>query len=236
MADDKILIVEDDTDIRELTTLYLEKKGFQVLSAGNGNDALRIVKNDSPQLILLDVLLPGMNGYDICRKIREITESPVLFISCKREAVDKVRGLNAGADDYITKPFDLLELEARVKANLRRNRIQSSQLDTNRKIFRHEHFMIDLNSYEVYVNGKIVPLYKKELQLLVLLVENQNQVFSVEQLYDHIWGVDSFGDMKTVMVHISNLRRKIEKDPAKPVLIHTVRGFGYKFSKPKAVK
>ncbi|MDG5786030.1 response regulator transcription factor [Evansella sp. AB-P1] len=231
MTKEKILIVEDDGDIRELTSLYLNNKGYEVLTSGDGYDALNKLNNENPQLVILDILLPGMQGYEICEKIRLNSDVPILFLSCKRDSADKVKGLEVGADDYITKPFDLAELEARVKANLRRNKLQSFSSNNNR-IAVFGHLEIDFNSYDVYVEGKKIALFKKELKLLLLLVENPNQVFSAEQLYDQIWGIDSLGDLKTVMVHVSNLRRKIEKDPTKPKLIQTVRGFGYKFSPP----
>ncbi|MFA9558547.1 response regulator transcription factor [Evansella sp. AB-rgal1] len=225
----KVLIVEDDPDIRELTSLYLRKKGFDVFTAANGYSALTIVNDNLPEIILLDILLPGMEGYELCKKIRNITNVPILFLSCKREACDKIKGFEVGADDYITKPFDLAELEARIKVHLRRSPNVSNPKG---KIFTCEHLEINLDSCDVIVDGKVISLYKKELQLLILLVENPNQVFSAEQLYNQIWGIDSLGDLKTVMVHISNLRRKIEKDPTKPKFIRTVRGFGYKFTTP----
>ncbi|WP_280770425.1 response regulator transcription factor [Salipaludibacillus daqingensis] len=231
MGENKILIVEDDQDIRELTSLYLQKKGFDVFTAENGVVALEMAKEESPELILLDVLLPGMEGFDVCKKLREHTEVPIIFMSCKRSSNDKVRGLNAGGDDYITKPFDLAELEARIKANLRRN-VSLSRPKKNR-ILSSGGVSIDLNSFDVYVKGNQVSLYAKELQLLLLFLKNPNQVFSSEQLYNQIWGVDQYGDLKTVSVHIRNLRKKIEENPANPAYIQTVRGFGYKFKEEK---
>lgn len=228
MDKEKILMVEDDEDIRELTALYF-KKEYQVFTASNGKEALDLLSTINPHIILLDVMLPGMEGYEICEKIRLVSNAPVLFLSSKRAPADKVKGLEAGGDDFITKPFDLKELDARVKANLRRYSMVDSG-EQNKRIFIHDHLTIDLESYDVFVDGKKVALFTKELQLLVLLAENPNHVFSAEQLYDLIWGIDSVGDLKTVLVHISNLRRKIEKNPAKPMLIKTVRGFGYKFN------
>lgn len=236
MSDEKLLIVEDDMDIRELTALYFKKKGYDVWTAAEGYEALKLVKKEKPQLILLDVMLPGIEGFELCKKIRLYTDVPVLFLSSKRDPVDKVLGLEVGADDFITKPFDLMELEARVRANLRRNSMVLSEPNRKKRVFTYNHLVIDLDSYDVFVRGEKVSLYTKELQLLILLVENQNQVFSAEQLYDLIWGVDSFGDLKTVQVHVSNLRRKIEEDPSKPALIQTVRGFGYKFNVQKKIE
>lgn len=229
MKKNKILIVEDDQDIRELTSLYLQKKGFDVRTAENGIIALEIEQEESPELILLDVVLPGMEGFNVCEKLRENTEAPIIFMSCKRSSNDKVRGLNAGGDDYITKPFDLKELEARINANLRRNRFSLQSEQKKSRLLTSGSVSVDLNSFEVYVNEKQVSLYAKELQLLLFFLKNPNQVFSSEQLYNQIWGLDHFGDLKTVSVHIRNLRKKIETDPAKPVYIKTVRGFGYKF-------
>ncbi|MBU9713602.1 response regulator transcription factor [Evansella tamaricis] len=230
MVQNIILIVEDDPDIRELTSLYLGKKGYEVFIAENGLQALEIVNKEKPHLILLDIVLPGMKGFELCEKIRELTDVPILFLSSKRDSIDKIKGLEVGGDDYITKPFDFAELEARVRANLRRNRLMASNEHKKKRVLTYGHLSIDLDSYEVFVDGKLVSLYAKELQLLLLLVNNPNQVFSADQLYDQIWGIDSYGDLKTVLVHISKLRRKIEVNPSKPVLIQTVRGFGYKFN------
>ncbi|PYZ92199.1 DNA-binding response regulator [Salipaludibacillus keqinensis] len=228
MEPEKILIVEDDDDIRELTSLYLKKKGYDVLSADDGLSALNLVQEQDPQLILLDILLPGMGGFEICEKIRVETDTPIIFMSCKRSSSDKVKGLNAGGDDYITKPFDLAELEARIKANLRRNGLSSKNKKS--RLLRSGRLSIDLNSFEVYVNNEKISLYAKELQLLMLFMKHPNQVFNSEQIYNQIWGLDHFGDLKTVSVHIRNLRKKIEEDPARPSYIQTVRGFGYKFN------
>jgi len=224
----KILMVEDDQDIRELTSLYLQKKGFEVFTAGNGIKALEMEKDEAPDLILLDVLLPGMEGYEVCEKLRKNTDAPIIFMSCKRSANDKVRGLNAGGDDYITKPFDLAELEARINANMRRHGFPSHGEPKKSRLLTSGKITVDLNSYDVFVNETEVSLYAKELQLLLLFLKNPNQVFSSEQLYNQIWGVDQFGDLKTVSVHIRNLRKKIEEEPANPAYIQTVRGFGYK--------
>ncbi|NJP38108.1 response regulator transcription factor [Alkalicoccus luteus] len=221
----KIMLVEDDEDIRAITTLYLEKKGYDVHAVGNGIEAVDKVKQVNPELILLDILLPGMEGFDVCRNMREVTESPIIFISCKRSSEDKIEGLNAGGDDYLTKPYDLAELEARIKANLRRS---GPREDHNE--LRAGPITVDLERYTVSVNGKPVSLYAKEYQLLVYLMKHPGQVFSAEQIYDQIWGIDMYGDLKTVSVHIRNLRKKIEEDPKYPDYILTVRGFGYKFA------
>ncbi|RKL67130.1 DNA-binding response regulator [Salipaludibacillus neizhouensis] len=231
----KILIVEDDQGIRELTSLYLEKKGYKVVTADTGFEALELVNSEEPNLVLLDILLPGITGFDVCVKIRETSTVPVLFMSCKRDSEDKVQGFNAGADDYITKPFDLVELEARIQAILRRSGQAPKVHQTTLRFLSVDQLSIDLKNFDVYVRKELVDLYTKEKQLLLILVKNPNQVFSAEQLYKQIWGMESYGDLKTVMVHISNLRRKIEVDPGKPKYIQTVRGFGYKFASEKTI-
>ncbi|SDO57896.1 response regulator transcription factor [Alkalicoccus daliensis] len=223
----KILIVEDDDDIRLITSLYLEKKGFAVHAVENGAEAVEFVTKEEPELVLLDILLPGMKGYEVCKKMREITEKPIIFTSCKRTSEDKIEGLNAGGDDYLTKPYDLAELEARINANLRRSRFGFSR---NEKILRVNDLLVDTEKYQVYKNEQEVKLYAKEYQLLLFLMKHKEQVFSAEQIYNQIWGLDMYGDLKTVSVHIRNLRKKIEDKPKEPRYIKTVRGFGYKFS------
>lgn len=229
------MIVEDDQGIRELTSLYLQKKGYTVITADTGIKALDLVHSDEPNLVLLDILLPGMSGFDVCVKIRKTSIVPVLFMSCKRDSEDKVQGFNAGADDYITKPFDLVELEARIQAILRRSGQQLETQQSTHRFLSVDQLSIDLKNFDVYIRQELVNLYAKEKQLLLILVKNPNQVFSAEQLYNQIWGVESYGDLKTVMVHISNLRRKIEVDPGKPKYIQTVRGFGYKFATEQTI-
>lgn len=223
----KILLVEDDPDIRLITSLYLEKKGFEVLSAEDGWEGIKRVEEESPALILLDVLLPGIEGFEVCRKIRNISGSPIIFTSCKRTSEDKIEGLNAGGDDYLTKPYDLPELEARINANLRRN---ENHLNGAEKKLREGSLLVDTEAFEVYKDEEKIKLYAKEYQLLLFLMSHKGQVFSSEQIYNQIWGLDMYGDLKTVSVHIRNLRKKIELNPKDPQYILTVRGFGYKFS------
>lgn len=225
MVKRKILLVEDDADIRFITSLYLEKKGFEIISVENGLEAVTRVKEENPELILLDVLLPGMEGFEVCRKIREISQEPIIFTSCKRTSEDKIEGLNAGGDDYLTKPYDLAELEARINANLRRGNNASRE-----NTLQEGDLIIDQEAYQVYLKEKEVKLFAKEYQLLLFLMKHRGQVFSAEQIYNQIWGMDMFGDLKTVSVHIRNLRKKIERNPKNPEYILTVRGFGYKFS------
>ncbi|MFZ4450885.1 response regulator [Salibacterium aidingense] len=227
----KILIVEDEEDIRNLIVLYLQSK-YDVHSCSDGDRALSAIQEIQPDVILLDILLPGRNGMDICEKLRETdVETPVLFLSAKREFEDRIQGLELGADDYIIKPFDPGELMARIQAHLRRKAINTSRRAASAKVLKMEDLEIDMNSCTLKRNGKVLHLYAKEMQLLLLLARSPNQVFSTEQLYDKVWGTDRFGDLKTVSVHISNLRKKIERDPSRPSYIKTVRGFGYKFLK-----
>lgn len=223
----KILIVEDEEEIRRLIVLYMLNAGFQAVTAEDGKQALELLERERPDLIVLDILLPDIDGLELCGIVRRSWDIPVIFVSCKRESEDVINGLEAEADDYVTKPFDPAVLVARVKANLRR----ASRKDNNDcgGEWKDERLYVNLLSFEVLIDGQPVPLLPKERQLLLLLLKHPNQVFSVEQMYERIWGWESDSDERTVMVHISNLRKKIEADPASPKYIHTVRGFGYKF-------
>ena len=227
-----VLIAEDEEDIRNIMTLYLQQE-YHVIAYGNGEEALAGIIENKPDIVLLDILLPGINGFTICQHLREKKMmTPVIFVSAKREQRDKIRGLEIGADDYMTKPFDPAELMARVKANLRRSNQSNQEAemeDISKQIIMIGDLHIDTELYHVTVGGKPIHLSTKEMQLLILLASNPNRVYSTEQLYDLIWGEGHYGDLKTVSVHISTLRKKIEKYPAKPEYIITIRGFGYKF-------
>jgi DNA-binding response OmpR family regulator len=227
-----VIIAEDEEDIRNIMTLYLQQE-YHVIAYGNGEEALAGIIENKPDIVLLDILLPGINGFTICQHLREKKVMiPVIFVSAKREQRDKIRGLEIGADDYMTKPFDPAELMARVKANLRRSNQSNQEAemeDTSKQIIMIGDLHIDTELYHVTVGGKPIHLSTKEMQLLILLASNPNRVYSTEQLYDLIWGEGHYGDLKTVSVHISTLRKKIEKYPAKPEYIITIRGFGYKF-------
>ena len=227
-----VLIAEDEEDIRNIMTLYLQQE-YHVIAYGNGEEALAGIIENKPDIVLLDILLPGINGFTICQHLREKkVMTPVIFVSAKREQRDKIRGLEIGADDYMTKPFDPAELMARVKANLRRSNQSNQEAemeDTSKQMIMIGDLHIDTELYHVTVGGKPIHLSTKEMQLLILLASNPNRVYSTEQLYDLIWGEGHYGDLKTVSVHISTLRKKIEKYPAKPEYIITIRGFGYKF-------
>ncbi len=227
MAGETILIVDDDEDIREVISLYLEKQGYQVISAWDGNQAIKCALTDNPDLIILDMMLPGLDGIEVCQELRKNLATPIIFLSCKGAPLDKSMGLTAGGDDYMSKPFDALELMARVKAHLRRNRMLQGSY-TSGNILRFPGLTIDLTSYSVIVNEQLVDLSPKEFQLLALLAQKPNTVFSSDDLFQTLWGTESLGDHRTVMVHISNIRKKIEQNPGNPTFIQTVKGIGYK--------
>ncbi|MBO1002941.1 response regulator transcription factor [Pseudogracilibacillus auburnensis] len=228
MIKNKILVVEDEKGIRSLIQLYLESKGFIVYPVSSGQEALGIVKNENLSLILLDIEMPYMDGFEVCQKIRQMKNIPIIFISSSRELADKVRSFELGGDDYITKPFDFVELEARVRANIRRYKDEEKK--QVKKILQYNNLEIHLDRYECYLNGKLLPLSTREMEILFLLAQHPNQVWSAEQLYDRIWGYDSLGDVQTIKVHISNIRRKLDQSNDGVNYIQTVRGFGYKFT------
>ncbi|WP_209123508.1 response regulator transcription factor [Alkalihalobacillus sp. BA299] len=229
MTNRKILVVDDDEVINEVISLYLEKERFQVIRAENGTEVMTLVKKEQPDLIILDILLPDSDGVEICRELRKFTEIPILFVSCKNDEMDKVLGLGVGGDDYITKPFSPKELVARVKAHLRRS--QSVDLSEEKgEVLLYDTMKIDIMGRTVEVSGKDVSLTATEYELLCQLARHPNRVFSMEELYQLLWKADSNGEVKTITVHISNLRKKIEQKPTKPRFILTVRGGGYKFS------
>jgi len=222
----KILIIEDDIAIAEIERDFLEIEGFTVTIATDGLDGYQKAKEENYDLILLDVMLPGMNGYEICRNIRNQVDVPIIMVTVRGEDTDKVRGLGLGADDYMSKPFSPTELVARVKANL----AQYERLKTKRtNELTAGAITINPTAQRVFANGAEIELKHKEYELLMFLVSNPDIVFSKEHLYERIWGMDAIGDLKTVAVHINRLREKIEKDPQQPVHIQTVWGAGYRF-------
>lgn len=225
----KILIVDDDVNIAELISLYLTKECFDTKMVHNGEDALTAFDAFLPNLILLDLMLPGIDGYQVCREIRAKSNTPIIMLSAKGEIFDKVLGLELGADDYIIKPFDSKELVARVKAVLRRYQPVKQDMVENKnlKIVEYPELTINLSNYSVLYMGDAVDMPPKELELLYFLASSPNQVFTREQLLDHIWGYEYIGDTRTVDVHIKRLREKI-KDHADWSL-STVWGIGYKF-------
>jgi DNA-binding response OmpR family regulator len=230
----KILIVDNEIEIIQLLRLYLTREGFQIIWSTDSTKALTLIKDEHPDLILLDIVMPGYSGLEVCSKVREYSDVPILFISCKGADIDKVVGLSIGADDYITKPFSPAELVARVKAHLRRRNISGAGDAgyTPQNTITFDRITIDPNARTITVDGNPVHLTAKEFDLLVLLCRYPNRVFTSKQIFDHLW--DAYGsneDFRTVMVHISNIRKKIETDPEHPRYIHTVRGVGYKFVK-----
>lgn len=228
VARQKILIVDDDEHISELISLYLTKEFYDTKIVYDGEEALRQFRLFSPNLILLDLMLPGIDGYQVCREIRQQSNVPIIMLSAKGEVFDKVLGLELGADDYIIKPFDSKELVARVKAVLRRYQpAQAAQTKPAGKYVEYQDLTINLTNYSVVYKGKTVDMPPKELELLYFLASSPNQVFTREQLLDHIWGYEYIGDTRTVDVHIKRLREKI-KDHAN-WSISTVWGIGYKF-------
>jgi DNA-binding response OmpR family regulator len=234
MAGETILIVEDDIQIMELISLYLANHGFMTVKAHDGSSALQAFERELPQLVLLDVNLPESNGFQLCREIRSVSNVPIIFISCNTETEDVMRGFDLGADDYVTKPFEPNVLVSRVKANLRRAPLfrRGAELEKapeTKRTIRHDELEIDLVSYEVRVNEEPVSLSAKETQLLMLLASNPNRIFTAEDLYTRVWGIESNSDTRTVIVHISSLRKKIEVNPSSPKYIQNVRGIGYKF-------
>lgn len=232
MDKQRILIVDDDENIAELISLYLVKECFDTEVAVNGEEALEKFETYKPNLVLLDIMLPGIDGYDVCREIRKKSNVPVIMLSAKGEVFDKVLGLKIGADDYMVKPFDSNELVARVQAILRRTAIQkeeqhSTTAEEEGECVKYDGLTVNLTGYSVIYNGQMVEMPPKELELLYFLASKPNQVFTREQLLDKIWGYDYIGDTRTVDVHVKRVREKI-KDGSN-WSIATVWGIGYKF-------
>lgn len=222
----RILIVEDELDLASIIKDYLERELYEVEICTEGDKAIEIFDKFKPSLVILDLMLPGMNGYEICKNIRIKSTIPILILSAKIDEFDKVKGLNLGADDYITKPFRPRELLARVNAQLRRSQVFNKE---NLEIIDLENIRIYTKEYKVEKDGRDLDLSRNEFELLVFLSKNPRQVFSREQLYERIWGFDSYGDLNTVTVTINRLRQKIEDNPKNPKYILTVWGVGYKF-------
>ncbi|QAA33168.1 response regulator transcription factor [Clostridium manihotivorum] len=227
----RVLIIEDDVSIADLEMDYLEINGFQVDIENNGDSGLARALNEEYNLIILDLMLPGIGGFEICKRIRASKEIPIIIVSAKKEDVDKMRGLGLGADDYMTKPFSPNEMVARVKAHISRyERLKSGSNSSNKEIIEVRGISIDKTARKVYVNGKEIEFTSKEYELLILLLNNPNRVFSKEELYERIWGLDPVGGIATVTVHVRRLREKIEFDPSNPEYIETIWGVGYRFT------
>lgn len=225
MPQNKILIVDDDTNICELLRLYIEKEGFKTLIANDGEQAVETARKEAVDLILLDIMLPKLDGWQVCREIRKFSDVPIIMITAKGEVFDKVLGLELGADDYIAKPFDTKEVVARIKAVLRRT-AQDTKNDV--KMVQYDKLCINLTTYELIVDGKPVDTPPKELELIYHLASNPNRVFKRDQLLDEVWGFDYYGDSRTVDVHIKRLREKLE-GVSPEWSLKTVWGVGYKF-------
>ena len=225
----RVLIIEEETAIAELEKDYLELSDFEVTIAGDGVEGLGMALEDDYDLVILDLMLPGMDGFEICKRIRDEKNTPILMVSAKRDDIDKIRGLSLGADDYITKPFSPSELVARVKAHIARyERIISTAIPKNDIVEMHG-IKIDKTARRVYVNEEERVFTTKEYELLLFLASNPNRVFSKDELFREIWDMDSIGDIATVTVHINKIRDKIETNTSKPQIIETIWGVGYRF-------
>jgi two-component system response regulator RegX3 len=227
----KILIVEDEISFSEALAFLLGKEGFEVSIAEDGQQAIEKFNKEGADLILLDLMIPVVSGIEVCRTIRTTSQVPIIMLTAKDAEIDKVVGLELGADDYVTKPYSSRELIARIKAVLRRGIIDDS-LDSDGGVHVVAGIKLDVGKHQVSINGQIVSLPLKEFELLEFLMRNAGRVLTRSQLIDRVWGGDYYGDTKTLDVHIKRLRAKVEADPANPVLIQTIRGLGYKLENP----
>ena len=229
MANEKILVVDDEEHILELISFNLTNNGYKVIKANNGIDAVRLAIEEKPKLILLDLMIPGKDGYDVCREVRsnsEIRNIPIIMLTAKSEELDKILGLELGADDYITKPFSVRELLARVKAVLRR----FSVVEPESSVLVFGNLKADFEKREIHVKDKKLDLTLKEFELLEILIRNKGKLLTRDTLLDKIWGYEYIGETRTVDVHIRYLRKKVEEDDKNPKLIETIRGVGYRFN------
>lgn len=224
-----ILIIEDDRDIAEVERDYLTINGFKADITDNGITGIDMVKQNDYDLVLLDLMLPGLDGFSVCKKLREITDIPILMVTARKEDIDKIRGLGLGADDYIEKPFSPNVLVARVKANLAQYDRLKKNDEKKESIIEIGDYKINTSSHRVYKSETEIELKNKEYELFLFLVMNADIVFDKETLYERLWGLEAFGDTATVAVHINRLREKLEDDPSKPKHIQTVWGAGYRF-------
>lgn len=224
-----LLVVDDDTAIVQLLKLYLDQQGFRVLIAGNGLEALALIDKEKVDLILLDIQMPELDGYETCKIIRKKTYVPIIFMSSRRHVEDKIKSLTLGGDDYITKPFDFIELEARIRAQIRS--YQLNEKDEMRRIIHLHGLKVDLDKEICFVANERIPLSTTEMNILLTLVKDVNKVWSASELYDAVWGFDTPGDVQTIKVHMSNLRKKLHAAHPSESFIETVRGFGYKINK-----
>lgn len=226
LLNSKIMIVEDEAGIRDMIKRFLVKEGFKVVPAENGEDALQNLTAEKPDLILLDIEMPGINGFEVCQEIRKQMTVPIIFLSVRRDTLDKVKCFELGGDDYITKPFIFEELLARIKANLRRYYTVPETIKDEIQIGK---IKILLNNFECFVDEQLINLTAKEFELLIYLTQHPNQVLSHEQIYNQVWDLDGTGNIETVKVHISYLRKKLNLIPSEKPYIKTIHGFGYLF-------
>ena len=234
---EKILVVDDEISLQETLAYNLKKQGYEVTTTGDGAEALDLAREIKPDVIILDVMLPGLDGFEICRILRREMSTPVLMLTARDDEIDRVVGLEVGADDYLAKPFSMRELIARVKALLRRVRLIREEVSQNgegagklkAEILEFDNLRIDMTRREITVDGEVVAFKPKEYELLTFFAKHQGQVLSREFILERVWGWDFIGDSRTVDVHVRWLREKIEKDPANPRRIITVRGAGYRF-------
>ncbi|MGE5390017.1 MAG: response regulator transcription factor [Deltaproteobacteria bacterium] len=226
----RILIVEDELSIAELERDYLQIEGFSVIIETDGNKGLQRCEADEFDLVILDLMLPGLDGFEVCRRLRKNSAVPIIMVSAKTEDMDKIRGLGLGADDYMTKPFSPLELVARVKAHIARFERLSGIRPENNDEIEIKGLLINRSSRRVFFNEREITLSSKEFDLLLFLASNPNRVLSKEQIYQNIWGEDALGDLSTVAVHIRKIREKIEPNPSEPQYLETVWGSGYRFT------
>lgn len=229
MAKVKVLVVDDDSNICELLRLYLEKEGYETKLAYDGQQAVKFASEFLPDIILLDIMLPKLDGWQVCREIRKTSNVPIIMLTAKGETFDKILGLELGADDYVTKPFDTKEIIARIKAVLRRT---SNDDSVEEKVVKFDKLEINLTNYELVINGEVVDTPPKELELVYHLASNPNRVYTRDQLLDEVWGFDYYGDSRTVDVHVKRLREKLE-GVSDEWSLKTVWGVGYKFETRK---
>ena len=225
----RVLIAEDEKPISDIIKFNLEKEGYEIITAYDGEDALKKALNEELELIILDIMLPSIDGFEICKRVREKSSVPIIMVTAKEEEVDKILGLELGADDYITKPFSIRELVARVKANVRRQEMNINADQQEKEIIKNKDLSIDLMKYEVKKGSTSIDLTVREFELLKFLAKQKDQVFSREQLLERVWGYEYYGDIRTVDVTVRRLREKVEDDSSNPTYIMTKRGVGYYF-------
>jgi DNA-binding response OmpR family regulator len=233
----RIVLIDDEKSIAQMIEMVLRKEGFRyIYSAGTGREALELIARHGADIVLLDVMLPDTTGFDLCPKIRELTQAHIIFLTAKTSDLDVLTGFATGGDDYVTKPFNPLEIAARIKARLRRNEAgPAARTEDQRKRHEFGRFVLDEFAGELIVEGKPVPCPAQVYQLLLFLCRQPNVVFSKSQLYEAVWGVDGMGDDNTVMVHVRKIRERIERDPGNPEYLVTVRGLGYKLVREPGV-